>query len=229
MFRYRNDGTDPANRTRSPTGKSSLRSTEGDVWMQRGVKQFGQFDPASPNGFIDPAAFHLKIGATASATPLWYFEGFSQPPAGIALRTGMEPLLAKARARLATLDHDWREFYGCMLRVLGFPNGKVMLSWASVEPSDETETWTIAGLKQDRGVPQDVTLVEGGYDETMVEKWAQERTSNMPERLVMLGQVGDFLASAATAVAGGSATQEQITAILTTIMGPLDAIDPATT
>lgn len=222
VFRYRNDSADPAQRTKQRESKSSLRSSEGDVWMQRGVKEFGQFEPASPAGFIDPARFHLQIGATASSTPLWYFEGFTQPPAGIALRTGMEPLLEKTRARLATLDHAWIAFYTTILRAMGFRDVTVTLTWAPVEPKDEAETWATAKAKQDAGVPQDVTLIEGGYDEEIVQKWTTEGTSGLPERLVMLGQVGDFLASAATAVAGGSATPEQIRAILDRIVGPID-------
>lgn len=226
LYRYTNDGFDPDERVHQMEGVSSLRSEPGELWYQKGIKQYGEFPPAPPNSFLEPAVHHLKIGATASATPLWYFEGFgSQPAAGVALRSGMEPLLSKTRARRDTLDHSWCVFYGAMLRVLGFPDAEVTLTWAPVEPKDEQETWTVAGLKQDRGVPVDVTLKEGGYDGAVVDGWQRQQAMALPQRIELLGQVGDFLASAATAVAGGSAAPEQIAEILAKVIGPLDVID----
>lgn len=225
VWHDQHDALDPAQRTRSREATANFKAQPGGLWSSDVVKEFGQFEPADPAGFLDPAEFHLKIGAAATSTPLHLFDQQGQVPSGESLKVAMEPLLAKAGARLAVLDDGWITWYVAVLAVLGFAGASVDIRWAPVEPTSESETWTVAGQKQANGVPVDVTLTEAGYDAETVESWAQERTSGLPERLVMLGQVGDFLASAATAVAGGAITQERVDAILTTIVGPLDGTD----
>jgi hypothetical protein len=217
-FAFRDD---PNQRVRQREATANVKSEPGSLWLQRGVKQFGQFEPAAAAGFIDPAVFHLKVGATVCRTPLHYFDGLGgNLPSGESLKVAMEPLVTKRGERRDTLDHHWRTFYLSMLKVLGMPEATVDIRWCPVEPTSESATWTVAKQKQDAGVPADQTLVETGYDKETVQGWHDAKESGLPERLALLGQVGDFLASASTAVAGGSATPEQIGAILTAIIGP---------
>jgi hypothetical protein len=194
---------------------SSLKANAGSVWFQRGIKAFGQFAATDPSVFIEPAEFHLKMGATASRTPLHYFETSGEQPSGESRKVAMEPLISKRRARRDTLDHGWVTFYTSVLRVLGLPNATVDLRWAPVEPIDEAEVWANAKARQDAGVPVDVTLIEAGYDKETVEGWAGDTVGNLDD----LVKIGEFLASSATAVAAGAATLEQISAILTKVTG----------
>lgn len=221
-FAFRDD---PSQRVRQREATANVKSEPGSLWLQRGIKQFGQFEPAAASGFIEPAEFHLKIGATACRTPLHYFDGLGGGlPSGESLKVAMEPLVTKRGERRDTLDHHWRTFYLAVLKVLGLPEATVDIRWCPVESTSEAATWSVAKQKQDAGVPADQTLVETGYDKEVVDGWREAKESGLPERIVLLGQVGDFLASAATAVAGGSATPEQIGAILTALVGPVDQI-----
>jgi hypothetical protein len=214
---------DPNQRVRQREGTANVKSEPGSLWLQRGVKSFGQFEPAAASGFIDPAEFHLKIGATTCRTPLHYFDGMGGGlPSGESLKVAMEPLVTKRGERRDTLDHHWRVFYLSILKVLGFPDATVDIRWCPVESTSEAATWSVVGQKQTNGVPQDQTLIEAGYDKETVDDWRKTKESGLRERMVMLGQVGDFLASAATAVAGGSATPEQISAILTALVPVAD-------
>jgi hypothetical protein len=216
------DSMNPALRTHERERKSSLQSRPGSLWLQRGIKQFGQFDPADPAGFLDPALHHLKIGATATSTPLHYFDGVSGSlPSGESLKVALEPLIAKATARKDVLDDAWVTFYATVLGVLGHAKAQVDLRWAPIEPTSETDTWTVAKQKQDAGVPEDVTLTEAGYDTETVEKWAADNASNLPARVALLDQVGNYFAAMATAVAAGAVTAEQADLVYKQIMGDL--------
>lgn len=209
--------------------KSSLKAEPGSLWLQRGIKQFGQFEPADPAGFLDPAVHHLKIGATTTKTPLHYFDGIGggNLPSGESLKVAMEPLIGKRGDRRDTLDHHWQTFYATVLAYQGLPDATVDIRWAPVEPTSEQATWTVAKAKQDAGVPVDVTLQEGGYSEETVDSWQREGALGLTQRIYLLQQVGDFLASCATAVTAGSMDREQVDAILQKVIGPLDAIDGA--
>lgn len=216
------DSVDPALRTHQRERKASLQARPGSLWMQRGIKAFGQFDPADPAGFLDPALHHLKMGATATSTPLHYFDGVSGSlPSGESLKVALEPLVAKSRARLEVLDDAWITFYTSVLGVMGHPDAQVDLRWAPVEPTSETDTWAVVHSKQDNGVPTDVTLTEAGYDSETVEQWAQDNASNLPAKVALLDQVGSYWAAMSTAVAAGAVTAEQAEQIYTQIMGDL--------
>lgn len=215
-------GNDPALRTRTREDKAAFKAQPGSLWISEAVKQYGQFDPADPAAFIDPAVHHLKIGATTCATPLHYFDGVSGSlPSGESLKVALEPLIAKSTARRNVLDDAWVTFYVSVLAVLGFANAAVDIRWAPIEPTSESETWTVARQKQDAGVPEDVTLAEAGYDEETVDKWTDDRSAGLPARLAALVQVGEFLASAATAVAAGAVDQATVNSILASLVGPM--------
>jgi hypothetical protein len=220
------DATPPGLRTHERERKSSLQARPGSLWMQRGIKAFGQFESADPAGFLDPALHHLKMGATATSTPLHYFDGIAGSlPSGESLKVAMEPLIAKSRARLAVLDDAWLTFYDSVLAVMGHVDAQVDLRWAPVEPTSETDTWTIVRQKQENGVPQDVTLTEAGYDSETVEQWEQDNSSNLPARVALLDQVGNYFAAMATAVAAGAVTAEQADLIYRQVMGDLGQSD----
>ena len=217
---------DPALRTHERERKASLKAQPGSLWMQRGIKQFGQFDPADPAAFIDPAVHHLKIGATAAATPLHYFDGVSGSlPSGESLKVALEPLIAKASARKDVLDDNWVTFYTTVLAVMGHEDAQVDLRWAPIEPTSETDTWTVVRAKQENGVPADVTLTEAGYDAETVEQWEADNTSDLPARVALLDQVGAYWASISTAVAAQAMTPEQADLIYRQIMGDLGQSD----
>lgn len=216
------DSVPPALRTHQRERKSSLQARPGSLWLQRGIKQFGQFDPADPNAFIAPEVHHLKKGATATSTPLHYFDGLSGTlPSGESLKVALEPLIAKSTSRRNVLDDAWVTFYTTVLKVMGHADPQVDLRWAPIEPTSETDTWTVARQKQESGVPEDVTLKEAGYDEETVEQWQADNASNLPAKVALLDQVGAYWASMSTAVAAQALTAEQATAIYTQIMGDL--------
>jgi hypothetical protein len=217
---------DPALRTHERERKSSLKAQPGSLWLQRGIKQFGQFDPADPEAFISPEVHHLKKGATTTSTPLHYFDALSGTlPSGESLKVAMEPLISKTGARKDVLDDAWETFYTTILGVMGHKDAQVDVRWAPIEPTSETDTWNVVRAKQENGVPTDVTLTEAGYDAETVEQWEADNDANLPARVALLDQVGAYWASISTAVAAQAMTAEQAATIYQQVMGDLGQSD----
>jgi hypothetical protein len=98
----------------------------------------------------------------------------------------------------------------------------VTVNWAPSATSDNVQDWQVAKAKQDSGVPVSQTLAENGYSEDQIQEWMAQGQADLPQRLGALVQVGEFLASSATAVAAGAVSAEQVQAILKSVMGDLD-------
>jgi hypothetical protein len=212
-------------RTQTKIGdaKSTLSSEPGSVWDLAGYKDVKQLDPGDPKAFLDPAAYYLKEGSTASSTPLHLFDRTGQIPSGEALKTANEPLDTKSSARKMSFDSTMRRFYAFVLKLLDEEDAPVAITWAPIESTDETTKLAQAAQKQDLGVPADVTLVETGYGADQVEKWlADGGDGGLPARMAMFVQFADAVGSLAPAVATGVVTQDQVSAVVAQLIGDLE-------
>ncbi|MEC3974745.1 hypothetical protein [Amycolatopsis sp. H20-H5] len=209
----------PRNRSDAP---STLSSEPGSIWDLMGVKSVGEFPPADPKAFLDPAAAYLKEGALASSTPLHLFDRTGQIPSGESLKTANEPLDTKAEARKNSFSSTWSRFYGFVMLLLGEEGAPVTLAWAPIESTDDTTKLAQATAKQAAGVPVDQSLTELGYSAADVAQWMAEGDGGLPQRVELLGQLGNAVASFSTAVAAGILDQSVVQQVVTKVIGDID-------
>ncbi|WP_336158184.1 hypothetical protein [Amycolatopsis sp. VC5-11] len=208
-------------RTDSAMGdrKSKLSSEPGSVWDLEGYKDVKQLDPTTPAVFLDPRETYLREGALVSATPLHLFDRTGQIPSGESLKTANEPLDDKTRAHKTSFDGTWRGFYRFVLRLLGQEDAPVSIAWAPIESTDETTKLSQAKQKQELGVPLDQSLTEIGYKAEDVQRWLDEGDGGLSVRVALLAQLGDAVASFATAVAGGLMDTASVQAVIAKTIG----------
>jgi hypothetical protein len=216
---------DPTDSGRTKTfdgdGKAQLSSEAGSVWFMSGVKSMGEFPPADPKAFLDPAAYYLREGALVSKTPLHLFDRTGQIPSGEALKTANAPLDSKTGKRLASFNPQLKAFYRWVLLLLGEPDAPVNLAWEPIESTDESTKLAQARDKQDLGVPVDQTLTEVGYSDIEVKAWLASGDGGLPAKVALLAQLGDAVASFSTGVAAGVMDQATVQAVITTLIGDL--------
>ncbi|MEV8610289.1 phage portal protein [Amycolatopsis sp. NPDC051373] len=209
-------------------GRSQFRADPGSIWMQKGIKDFGQFDPADPHNFTDPAEFYLRCGATITNTPLHYFDPSGDVPSGESLKTAEAPFVKKVKTRIASFGDTWREIFQFALKLCGYPDMKVTVRWEPVESNDDASTWANTQSKQASGVPVKQTLMEAGYTESQVDEWEDERESGLPQKAELLLQVAEAVAAFATGVTAGVISMEQVNGIITHLIGDVTNDEPGT-
>jgi hypothetical protein len=208
--------------TTEPLGgeaRSQFKADPGSVWIAEGIKAFGQFDVADCENFIKPMEFYLRCGATITNTPLHYFDPSGDQPSGESLKTAEAPFIKKVKTRKASFGDTWRQVFTFALKLLGYPEPKVLVRWVPSESTDDQSTWATAKLKQDAGVPVEQTHLEAGYTATQVEEWAQAGESGLPQRVALLEQMGQAMSGFAGAVAAGVIDQATVTAVLAKVIG----------
>lgn len=202
-------------------GRAQFKADPGSVWMAEGIKAFGQFDVADAKNFTDPMEFYVRLGATITNTPLHYFDPSGDAPSGESLRTAEAPFVKKVHNRKLSFGDTWREVFTFVLQLLGHQDAKVVVHWAPSESNDDESTWTIAAAKQAAGVPREQTLMEAGYTPTQVEEWEQAGESGLPQKVALMLQIGEAVASFATGVAAQVITPDQVNAIITGLIGDI--------
>lgn len=218
------DPTGQKTTTADGDGTSTLSSEAGSLWLTKGIKSYGEFSTADPDSFLKPDAYYLNEGATATSTPLYMFNaGKGDFPSGKALETANAPLDAATEALQMSFDSTFDEFHAFLLKLAGFEDVSVAMSWASVKTVDEEERLSNARRKQEIGVPAAQTLKEVGYDGEDVETWMEDGDGMLPQRIAQLGQVAEALNKLAAPVAAGivdaSVVQELISSLLKDVNG----------
>lgn len=207
-------------------GNSNLSSEPGSLWWLKGVRDLKQFDPASPDAFLKPEIQYLNEGATATSTPLYLFNTAGDFPSGKALRTANAPLDAKAKARKLSFDSTWDEFYRFLMKLLGYPDATVSLTWAPVQTVDEDEKLAQAGVKQELGVPADTTLVELGYDDERVKQWSDDGEGLLPQRIESFARLATALRDISVAVTAGVIDQAVVNELASRLLEDADHDSP---
>lgn len=194
------DATAQSYAGQSHTGGAStqLRQGPGSLQTYPGTKEVGQFDAATPDLFLDPAVVYIKIMATETRTPTYQFwpeeTAMGAAPSGEALRRADLPLTSSIQ-RLQTLQRGAiREEWLFALRQLGVKVKELDIQWQPVEQARSVEDWTVVGLKQQYGVPQEQTLTEAGYTNEQAEEWQAEAERKQAE---MMDQMADLAAAEA--------------------------------
>ncbi|MEU0467307.1 phage portal protein [Amycolatopsis sp. NPDC006131] len=177
-------------------GKSTFSAEPGSLWYQKGVKGFGQFDPADPKYLTDPQQFYLNRGAYNTSTPLYLFPNGGDFPSGKALRTANAPLDKKTNARKMSFDATWDALYTHLLKLLGFPDVTLTITWAPIQTVDEDEKVALAQQKQAAGVPAEQTLKDDlGYDGDTVDQWLEDGEALVPQKIELVGKLAGAISS----------------------------------
>lgn len=200
-------------------GRSQFKADPGSVWMAPGIKSFGQFDAADPKNFTGPMEFYVRIGATITNTPLHYFDPSGDAPSGESLRTAEAPFIKKVENRKLSFGDTWREVFTFVLQLLGHDKAKVAVHWKPSSSNDDLFAWQVAAAKQAAGVPVEQTLLENGYTATQAEEWEQDGQQGLPQKIALLDQLGQAVASFSTGVAAGVISQEQVNQIIVKLIG----------
>lgn len=172
--------TDGPLRPRGGT-RHALRSGPGTVQLFNGIKEAGEFEAADPKVFTEPAQDYLNVLAILTQTPLSSLLPRVQPESGDAKRIAETPLIERAKDLQTILGATIKEAWRFALKIAG-KNQRVPLhvSWTPAYAATSVHDWQSVLLQIQCGVPQDVALVEAGYELEQVQGWmdtkAEQRT-----------------------------------------------------
>lgn len=149
---------------------TQISNNPGEMLWLTNVEKVGQFDAAKPETYLDPLRVYIRSLATITATPLHYFEPTGNVPSGEALRTAEAPLVKKTKTRQLSFGATWREVFTAILNAAGMRED-VQVHWKSAETFDTKESWEIARIKAQVGLPFAQNMAEMGYDPALVASW----------------------------------------------------------
>ena len=208
----------------SPAKMSSLRADPGSVWELPGYRSVGEFSAADPQVFLLPFDRYVRSVAELTTTPLHRVSSVAGPePSGVARRYAEAPFVNKVRNRQDMLGDGLNDSLTFALTVLGFEDVRAVVSWAPATIVDDVEGWTVIQNKQSAGVPQDVTLVEAGYDPERVAKWMEQNGQqyDLARRIQLLTDLGMALQTLGTAAALQVVDPGDVQFMAVTILGDL--------
>lgn len=158
----------------SAQSEAKLKGEPGGLWWLENVKSVGQFDVANVDVFLEPFREYVKAMATMTSTPLHFFQGVAgQEPSGESRRRAESPLVKKCLDRIQNFEASWKRVFAFAVKI-GLDMEDVPpidIGWASVESHDDTDAWDVVQAKQESGVPMQQTLIEMGYEKSMVDSW----------------------------------------------------------
>jgi len=138
--------------------------------------RFGQFDPASLQGFLAVQdSFRAEV-ARVSGTPLHYLMLSGEFPSGEAMKTAEARLVKKVEDRQTAFGNVWEDALRLCVAIAGGPaDAPLSAIWESAESRDERLEAETATLKKELGVSTEQLLRELGYTPDQIEQMAEER------------------------------------------------------
>jgi hypothetical protein len=160
--------------------RSALRGGPGTVNLFHGIKEAGQFDPADPKAFMEPAHDYLNMLAILTQTPLSSLLPRVQPESGDAKRVAETPLIENAKDFQALESTVIQEEWRFALKMAGkSPRVPLHVSWTPAYAASSVHDWQSVLLQLQCGVPARVALVEAGYELEQVEQWLDDKPEQM--------------------------------------------------
>src|SRR5215217_2021190 len=152
--------------------RTSLRAGAGTMQILDGLKEVGQFPQADPKVFTEPAQDYLNALAILTQTPLSSLLPRVQPESGDAKRIAETPLIERAKDLQMIFTTTIKESWRLALKLAG-KSQRVPLhvSWTPAYAATSVHDWQGVLLQLQCGVPQDVALVEAGYELEQVQGW----------------------------------------------------------
>lgn len=152
---------------------SGLQSSPGELWYLQGVTNVGTFAAADHKVFTEPVMAYVKSMASLTQTPIHYFQGGGQYGSGEAFRTAEAPLTKKVANRQRSFGSTWRDIFRFALKIDGI-KADVQVRWGNTEALDTSDTWNVATVKQNLGLPLNRILTDAGYDEELADQIVKE-------------------------------------------------------
>lgn len=166
----------------SPRGgqRTSLRGGAGTWKILDGIKSVEQLDQADPKVFTEPAQDYLNVLAILTQTPLSSLLPRVQPESGDAKRIAETPLIERAKDLHTILGATIKESWRFALKIAGQNHrAPLHISWTPAYAATSVHDWQSVLLQLQCGVPQDVALVEAGYELEQVQGWTDTQAEQM--------------------------------------------------
>jgi hypothetical protein len=166
--------------------ESQLEASPSAVWKLYGAKSAGQFEPAAADVFLSRFDRYVQAMAESTETPLYRFGShFTQTPSGEALRAADAPTVNRVENRRSRYGPVLTDALEAALRMLGFKDIRVLVSWKPAQQVTDSEGWKVVQQQIDAGVPRDIALVgTGNYTDNQVHGWLSEDTDSSLMRRV---------------------------------------------
>jgi hypothetical protein len=205
---------------------SSLKAGPGEMWLLRGFKGVGQFDPAKPDVFLDPINFNVRAMAQITDTPLRMFDPQSSSQrSGESYREEDGPFISKVENRQTSYGASLHEAFVFALRRLGVEDPVVTVDWVPARSVSSAEGWQTVKAKIDAGVPRKQALMEAGYRAEQVDEWlAGVDDAELQRRVDVLASLADSAQKLGTAKTLGVITEEQVAALMAGAIDDLEAL-----
>ena len=201
--------------TTTTRDESKLKSAPGSAWILSGVKEVGQFDPASEAPFINSMTFQIRAMATSTGTPIFEFDLDGNQPSGEARRRASGGINKHARKVKRTLGTTWTNIADYVLAVAGRA-AEVSINWLPTETETDKEGLELVSAKISAGVPVRNALLEAGYSNEQVDTWYPKgKPAISPE---LLAVIAEALGKIGQAVTLGTITEAEVVAMLPEIL-----------
>jgi hypothetical protein len=226
------DDFPPADAGAGPTDSgddSSLKAGPGEMWLLRGFKGVGQFDPAKPDVFLDPINFNVRAMAQITDTPLRMFDPQSSSQrSGESYREEDGPFISKVENRQTSYGATLHEAFTFALRRLGIDEPVVNVDWVPARSISTAEGWQTVKAKIDAGVPRRQALMEAGYRAEQVDTWLSGTDdAELQRRVDILASLADSAQKLGAAAALGVVTNEQAQDLLNGALSDIELLAEA--
>lgn len=194
---------------------SKVRSVPGGIAFLRGIKEVGTFEQGDGNIFLENLDWYVRAMAVGTGIPLFEFDLKGDQPSGESRRRAMSRALKKAK-RVQSAAAGFLEGIGETTLALLGRDARVTATFYPLETSTDKEGLELVALKVRNGVPVRVALLEAGYTDEQVDSWWPEDEPAVT--MDMLTTLGSALAQLGTAKTLGVITDEELRAMLPTIL-----------
>ena len=203
-------------------GTSGLRADPNSVWRLFG-KSTGQYSAADPDTFLKPLDRFITAMSELTGLPRYAFtKASSDLPSGEAARELNASTDAKIKDRQDRYDPVWQDAYELALKMMDITGVAVDVRWEPVSAVNDMNGLNVLAAKAALGVPSEVLLNEAGYPDELIAKWrADQRGLSLEQRITLLGQLGTAVQALAAGVTAGVASDNQLQAFVSRIIGNL--------
>lgn len=174
--------------------QSQLSADPGSVWLLQGMKAVGQFDVADPKGFLDPMLTYLRMGAQVTDMPVNRIDPTGAVQSGDSRRIAEAPFLAKVADRQTRYGDEFKAAFEFALKILGFEDADVVITWAPLQTVEDTDGWTVVKQKIEAGMPPRDAFLAAGCTQEQVDVWfPYEEDVSLGLRVEILLKLGQAL------------------------------------
>jgi hypothetical protein len=202
------------------SGGSALSADPSVLWRLYG-KSTGQYSAADPDVFMKPLDRFITSMSELTGLPRYAFTKASADlPSGESVREMNGDMIATVIDRQDRYDPDWEDAYELALRMLGITGVAVDVRWVPVTAVNDLNGLNVLKAKAELGVPSEELLNEAGYPDEQVSKWLEsQETQSLPQRMVILGQLGTAVQTLSAGVTQGIVSDNQAQALISRFIG----------